>query len=815
MLRTILCLLAVLSLLPVSAASAEPLSKEDWDYFVEETYSRYGEPEPGSFEDELYKAAEATNTQAKAIERFAKARKISIAQAEQYATVIAKSIRLGLSCERACTINPADPLIVEIASVGNGEPSGWLLADLLKNLGRNDYGDSSVGVLVKLAFAHPNAAAVLKILYAYGEEPAYFATLMTRHPAGAEIDFSIEQMAPIGGTRDKTEGWVDAVLDSSIDRLASEGASPATLARVERVSLIRMLNMGLTKAAVDRYLRYNSDVRAQLPIMLPRDAGDKCDLRASTVFEFVDHMAAALWVEGRVAEASALLQTSYPKDRKRNREDLLRHAALTDIFSPKRTASEWYFELIEGRSQPIRGNTRKASDCAPVVDAEGLLDIIENAPFALREAAARRLDGLGMADFSAHFRKPDRDYLRDDSPGSLSRMTDLLAPDLGERQQGWVRAIDEAKAARTSAALQRQPVRVKLPELKPWWIEEPLPGGIKAWQQPDDEGDDEVEAEKSDPPEYVSLPVPTGSIVRHENIGTEQAIIYLSGEYDLPGEIPAFGLWFAQTKNGKWQSPLYLGLQQFFPYFVTPESGLPMLDGDLLQMEVQVREIDIKSISFPPVGTVLKRQQDGLVLKIKLADIVVDSDRDGLTDIEERKLGLDYADADSDGDGMNDGVDAAPLTPWQASTDKRRDIVAGIVLGKLFNHDGGAMIVAPQKGGEANDLESMLASAIGSPPPPTKRNTMFLVASTDMFDALADPNLRFILYSPSDIEALKRDAAPFYPPELVAFFSSPDGATHYVRWSAGWVGGAFIIHCPEKAKAAKQCKIDEVESWIT
>jgi hypothetical protein len=47
-------------------------------------------------------------------------------------------------------------------------------------------------------------------------------------------------------------------------------------------------------------------------------------------------------------------------------------------------------------------------------------------------------------------------------------------------------------------------------------------------------------------------------------------------------------------------------------------------------------------------------------VEIDLAAVLLDSDGDGLTDVEERRMGLQPGRADSDGDGIRDGEDTAP-----------------------------------------------------------------------------------------------------------------------------------------------------------
>ncbi len=51
----------------------------------------------------------------------------------------------------------------------------------------------------------------------------------------------------------------------------------------------------------------------------------------------------------------------------------------------------------------------------------------------------------------------------------------------------------------------------------------------------------------------------------------------------------------------------------------------------------------------------------------------VDTDKDGITDVEEKKLGTDPTKADSDGDGVNDAKDAFPLDPKKQVKESKPD----------------------------------------------------------------------------------------------------------------------------------------------
>ena len=64
-------------------------------------------------------------------------------------------------------------------------------------------------------------------------------------------------------------------------------------------------------------------------------------------------------------------------------------------------------------------------------------------------------------------------------------------------------------------------------------------------------------------------------------------------------------------------------MQVFAPYVILPDSKLPLLDGDVLQPEVAVRELDREQIMFPPINLPIKRRLDDVYLRILLAECSV------------------------------------------------------------------------------------------------------------------------------------------------------------------------------------------------
>jgi hypothetical protein len=65
-------------------------------------------------------------------------------------------------------------------------------------------------------------------------------------------------------------------------------------------------------------------------------------------------------------------------------------------------------------------------------------------------------------------------------------------------------------------------------------------------------------------------------------------------------------------------------------------------------------------------------KEDGTEIPVTLADITLDSDGDGLTEITERSLGTNAQAPDTDGDGVVDGKDGNPLTLQSATLDPEK-----------------------------------------------------------------------------------------------------------------------------------------------
>ncbi len=178
--------------------------------------------------------------------------------------------------------------------------------------------------------------------------------------------------------------------------------------------------------------------------------------------------------------------------------------------------------------------------------------------------------------------------------------------------------------------------------------------------------------------------------VRVEKQGRRIVSVSLSQDVDPTGELTAGGYWVHVSDDGgkSWRPPLYTGLAENFPYVVVANSSMPMIDGETLNIEVEVREVDVSQIVYPPIGVVSKRQAKGLYLQLPLSLLEQDTDHDGLTDILEGHLLLSPTNRDTDGDGIPDNRDPMPNVAWKAQGGAAAQALSQVLQTPVFNADG-------------------------------------------------------------------------------------------------------------------------------
>jgi hypothetical protein len=306
------------------------------------------------------------------------------------------------------------------------------------------------------------------------------------------------------------------------------------------------------------------------------------------------------------------------------------------------------------------------------------------------------------------------------------------------------------------------------------------------------------------------LRLPAGfRAVRTERQGKRAAVIAVSQAYDQPSPVSEGGYWvlLSDEKGTTWRRPLYTGLRANLPYTVRDASALPLLagDGDHLQVEVEVKEINsFFTTDSGPAELAPRQPRSGIYLDIPLAALERDADGDGLTDLEERRLLLDPEEADTDHDGLGDGVDPMPAiaavenpSPWAGP--------AAAILGYLVDNATPRQPAPPRRGwpgGCCNPPPAAASSPLGK--------TVFVMGERPWFAGLRPP-YRLIVLTGEELEALRRQVtAPFFfGIQLLVLDRSGDRA-FAVWWSDDLRGGKLTLE-----RRGDSWHADSVSDWIS
>lgn len=127
------------------------------------------------------------------------------------------------------------------------------------------------------------------------------------------------------------------------------------------------------------------------------------------------------------------------------------------------------------------------------------------------------------------------------------------------------------------------------------------------------------------------------------------------------------------------------------------------------------------------------------------AELSKDTDGDGLTDIEEKRLGTDPAKADTDGDGDPDGIDPWPNAPNRTDLSDAEQVLAAAFEARYhFNDSEGAGIFTALPGIKPFEM-------------PGRRGTMMWVGSgsTSPLSDLWEQGAAFITFQPLDRDESK------------------------------------------------------------
>jgi hypothetical protein len=574
---------------------------------------------------------------------------------------------------------------------------------------------------------------------------------------------------------------------------ASPAESPTAAALAERW-LGRLLKAGLTRRALAAYRELPPEVRARIdgdsaaPHFDP-EVNEHRDLRLE--------LAASAFLEGDRETASRLLRTA---------------VETPSVRRPLETGAHERDAILLLQRLMERALTPTAEDGFPLLTQADSGMEFEWVPVMslLVARLAEREAYPALAAFELH--TVTRGFQREeDGPVPL----DLNLPARLQKAQEGLEAErvalvqsleDEARGAEAAArtALGPDPAAPVIARLLTTpaaikFSEHPLPEGIKPIQLTDDQ----IEARLKAAAQGLHLPSALHA-VRIEKKGRKVTAIVTSQSLDPEGEVSAGAYWVLLSDDGgaTWKAPLYTGLRIHQSYVVRPVSALPLFQGDHLSVEVENRELDPSTITFPPIALAPKRTAQGLFLDLPLANLTPDSDGDGWTDLAEARLLTDPRAADTDGDGLADGRDPMPGVSRSADSSPATLALATVVeaisgvggralIGGVDGSPSGVICCGPRKG------------------PPAIEPTVFFVAERPLFAGLS-PDRRVIVLTRDEADAVAKTLGPFYPLEISLFLLDHTGRHGFVIWSATWQGGALKLEEKDGRWTA-----EEVGGWIT
>jgi hypothetical protein len=247
------------------------------------------------------------------------------------------------------------------------------------------------------------------------------------------------------------------------------------------------------------------------------------------------------------------------------------------------------------------------------------------------------------------------------------------------------------------------------------------------------------------------LRLPAGfTPVRAERQQEELAVIARSEAYD-PRSLRAEdgGYWVLRSGDGgkTWRRPLYTGLRVNLPYTVREESALPLQAGDRLQVEVEIKPLDLE-LAYTAAELARRPGESGIYLEIPFADLERDSDGDGLTDLAEQRLLTDPGNPDTNGDGTLDGDDRAPAIPPGDPASPAARFIATLVKGTGIA-DSPTAAVSRNRGGA------------GSRAPLPEERTFFGVGERRWFSGLRPAHRMIVLTDEEWLALNKQISLPY------------------------------------------------------
>jgi hypothetical protein len=298
-----------------------------------------------------------------------------------------------------------------------------------------------------------------------------------------------------------------------------------------------------------------------------------------------------------------------------------------------------------------------------------------------------------------------------------------------------------------------------------------------------------------------SLKLPDGfRPVRAEQNGSRMVVVALSQRLDPTGEVSGGGYWLliSDDAGATWGAPVYTGLRALRPYELVTDSKWPILDGSVVQLEASRRELDERSITFPPVALRTSPSVEGILLVSKLETLRLDSDGDGLTDVVEDRLLLDPNNADSDGDGIPDGRDMVPHIPNTRAVSRDSELLSELLFRLTDARPPGIEPGVHEDGGTPSTTLRSPEAAV---------DALYLEMGEPIGAERAFP-VRIIVLTHEELVLARKRFGTFYPMRLDVFFSKTHDEA-LIEWNEGWRGGTY------RARWNKGWELKPLSTWIT
>lgn len=797
-------------------AQAGAISQADIAFFQQESYRGSNKSDAEKdWEDYLFEAIEVGKTPEQAIALFSAKIQADETSAETIASAIIEIVRWDEFCpdrqnknDYDCRFEPGAPAYDKFILAQSVDTTGELAFIIGKNVGsewdpieiRKPFLDNVV--------QHPGRILTFTRLLDYNRDDLWIFALA----AAGEIDSDTAKLIFLrhySGSMYDASSWNGASMALIEGLLETHSIDQDSRSLLSLALITLQIRAGMNETARGTYRRLPQAIRSYVPSPDAPDAKYDVDRLFENYISFKIDLASAFVEQGNQHYAQNLLEeAARQSDNFANIRYSFRTRAraLNEIITPKLEKNSVFDYFLYGRlpDEPDPAETEQY-----IIDGPGWLFQIGSAAPAFREIAAAYLQERGYEGMAKHLANQPLYQRSDKADALIDSLLPLLPEKFTARKEYWSEQINliwnqHSRKSESTPDENADENAFKGMRNVTHFLELELPEPFRT--MPTEAGFEE----RFDPTlaEGIELPVSEYQVIRYVKENGERQIIFLSSALDAPGEVPAYGYWFQQTTGGGkiWDEPLYLGLQQYFPYVIVAHSKLPIITGGTLNIEVEAREIDPRSISFPPVGLTLKRQERNLYLSFNIETLRKDTDGDGLTDLVERRLQMNPSSADSDNDGLDDARDPLPLTTFDPDAPVMDKELAYAILSAIVGYERQAIIVTPGSVGEQFDLMDMIGA---DRPPSISDGAVFLVAAPEKFAGIRTP-FRLFVFNEENVKNLNADGAPFYPAGVTSMFKRPDGSEYYIIWSASWTGGEFVIRCNNG-----KCETEVVSEWIS